>query len=349
MMPKQTIIFLIISILLSCSRLFGQQGEYEIASIGFYNLENLFHPSDDPDIFDEEFTPNGSNNYTEEVYADKLGKLSSVISQLGKDKTPDGLAILGVCEIENRKVLEDLVKQPVIAKSNYQIVHYDSPDRRGIDTGLLYNPKYFSVDTSYTLFVNLSTKGDTSYTRDVLYVEGKLKGEPISLFVNHWPSRSGGEQRSAPRRKKAASVVRKKVEEILDSNPDHSIVVMGDMNDDPYNDSLSKILKAKENKKRLKKDELYNPMWGLHKKGGGTLAYRDAWSLFDSMVISRGLASQDEDGFFLYKAEIFNKLFLAQKTGLYKGYPSRSYSFGSYIGGYSDHFPVMLHLVRKKV
>lgn len=340
--------YLYIFLSLCCFQVNAQQAEFEIASVGFYNLENLFDPTDDPHLRDEEFTPEGSNNYTREVYQDKLTKLSTVISQLAKDKTPDGLAILGVCEIENRKVLEDLVDQPALIASNYQIIHHDSPDRRGIDTGLLFNPKYFTVDTSYGLFVNLSSRGDTSYTRDILYVEGTLKGEQISLFVNHWPSRSGGEQRSAPRRKKAAWVLRNTIDSLLELNPDRNIIVMGDMNDDPHNDSLNKVLKAKENKKRLKKDELYNPMWGLHKQGGGTLAYRDAWSLFDSMIVSRGMAKQDDEGFFLYKAEIYNKLFLAQKTGRYKGYPSRSYSGGNYIGGYSDHFPVMLHLVRKK-
>ncbi|MBK7680712.1 MAG: hypothetical protein IPJ29_15190 [Chitinophagaceae bacterium] len=161
----------------------------------FYNLENLFDTLDNTLINDEEFLPNGPRNYNGKIYFDKLNKLATVISQIGIEANPDGPAILGVAEVENDTVLNDLIRQPLIAKRNYKIVHYDSKDARGIDVGLLYNPKYFTVEASDKLYVQLpGGSKDAYYTRDILWVRGKLDGETIHVYVNHWPSRSGGEK-----------------------------------------------------------------------------------------------------------------------------------------------------------
>jgi len=322
--------------------------DYKVACVGFYNLENLFDTEDDSLINDSEFLPTGKKLYTQEVYKDKLKNLSDVISQLARDITPDGVAILGVAEIENKKVLEDLVVQQKLKDRKYQIVHYNSPDARGIDVALLYNPAYFKVIESASLNVPLKNPDGTPYaTRDVLWVYGLFNGEPLHVFVNHWPSRRGGEEASAPNRALAAGVARAKIDSILKVQPDAKIMLMGDLNDDPLSPSVTKVLNASNDIPKLKKDQLYNPWTDFYKKGIGTLAYNDAWNLFDQIVISQPFLKKDQDGFFFQKAVIFNKPFLVQKSGRYKGYPFRTYDFDNYMNGYSDHFPVYVVLLKK--
>ena len=326
----------------------AQDQSYKVSLIGFYNLENLFDTINQPDVNDEEFTPTGANNYTVEVYLDKLDKLSEVISLIGLEDSPDGPAILGVSEIENRSVLEDLVKHPKIKSRNYQIVHHDSPDIRGVDVGMLYNPKYFKVRKSESLFVPLFENDSTPiYTRDILYVYGLFDGEPLHLFVNHWPSRRGGEEASAPRRIQAASVAKMKIDSIMKINPNAKVILMGDLNDDPVNLSVMKTLGAQLDSTDVRKGDLYNPWNDFYKKGIGSLAYNDAWNLFDQIVFSSSFLDKEQKGLRYRKAVIFNKPFMYEKAGRYKGYPKRTYSWGQYIGGYSDHFPTYIVLVKK--
>jgi len=322
--------------------------QVEVAAVGFYNLENLFDTIQDLEINDEDFLPDGKLHYNSFIYNDKLKHLSNVISQISTDITPDGLALLGVAEVENKSVLIDLVKQEKLKSRNYKIVHYDSPDERGIDVALLYNPKYFKVLESDHLYVQLPDRdGETNYTRDVLYVKGLLLGEEIHIFVNHWPSRRGGEAKSSPLRELAAAVAKKKTDEILSKNKDAKIILMGDLNDDPVNNSIKKVVGAKGNIDAVKQGEFYNPWMKMYKNGIGTLAYRDAWNLFDQIVVSSGVLNNDK-GFHFYKAKIFKKPFMFTKEGKYKGYPKRTFSFGKYVGGYSDHLPTYIYLVRKK-
>lgn len=336
-------------ILLFCAfGLKAQQKQYQVAAIGFYNLENMFDTINDPNKNDEDFLPDGSYLYNTAVYEKKLNHMAKVISLLGTDVTPDGVAFLGLAEVENRHVLEDLLKQPSIADRNYQIVHYDSPDERGIDAAFIYNPKYFRVISSQTLFVQLPLRenGDTNYTRDVLWVYGELNGEPMHIFVNHWPSRYGGELASSPLREIAAGVTKHVIDSLMAIDPDTKIVVMGDLNDDPVNKSVTKVLGAKTSIEKTKRGQLYNPYFDLYKKGLGTLAWHDAWNLFDQIMVSSGLLQTTQNGYFYHKAEVFNKSFLMQTTGKYHGYPYRSYVGGNYQGGYSDHFPVIIYLVK---
>jgi len=327
---------------------FAQQN-VEVAAIGFYNLENLFDTIEDPDINDEDFLPDGNYKYNTYVYNDKLKNLSQVISEMATEITPDGVVLLGVSEIENKSVLIDLVKHSNIAKRNYQIVHYDSPDERGIDVALLYNPKYFTVLESKNLYVQLPDRdGEVNYTRDVLWVKGTLLGEEMHVFVNHWPSRRGGEAKSSPLRELAAAVAKKKIDEILAKNKNAKIVLMGDLNDDPVNNSVKKVIGAKGNIAQVKKGEMYNPWMSMYKNGTGTLAYRDAWNLFDQIIISSGISDEKTNGFRFYKAKIFSKPYMFNTDGKYKGYPKRAYSWGKYVGGYSDHLPTYIYLVREK-
>lgn len=328
----------------------AQEKKYKIVNIGFYNLENLYDTINDPEKNDEDFLPTGANGYTPAVYHDKLGKLSDVISQMGKEQSPDGMALLGVAEVENRKVLEDLVVQPKIAGRHYQIVHYNSPDYRGIDVGLLYNPKYFRPLHSEPLFVKLvEPDGSLRYTRDVLWVSGKLDGETVHVFVNHWPSRRGGEDASAPGRAAAAAVSKKVIDSLMLADPNTKVIVMGDLNDDPTNESVAKVIGAKGDRKNVREGGMFNPWMDMYSKGIGTLAYNDSWNLFDQILISYGFLTKEQTGLFFKTAQIFKKSFMVADSGRYKGYPMRTYDGVKYMGGYSDHFPTYCVFLKEAV
>jgi len=326
----------------------AQKKDYKPIVIGFYNLENLFDTLDNPMINDEEFLPSGPRNYSGTIYFDKLNKLATVISEMGVEINADGPAVLGVAEVENDTVLNDLIRQKLIASRNYKIVHYDSKDARGIDVGLLYNPKYFTVEASDKLYVQLpGGSKDAYYTRDVLWVKGKLDGETIHIYVNHWPSRSGGEKRSAPGRNAAAQVCKNHIDSIAKIEPDAKIIIMGDLNDDPVNESVAKILGARGTQTDVQKGGIYNPWTEMYKKGYGTLAYQDAWGLFDQIIISYPWLNKEQDGIFFFQQHIFNKEYLVENKGRYKGYPMRTWDGNSYRGGYSDHFPTYLVMLKK--
>jgi hypothetical protein len=341
---QQRFLFLVCSVLFFFNA-FAQEKEkaekkYQVALVGFYNLENFYDTIDDPAKNDEEFLPNGANHYTGAVYNDKVSKLSEVISQIGTDVTPDGLALMGCAEIENDTVLNDLVHTPKLISRGYKIVHYNSPDVRGVDVGLLYNPKYFTPVKSEPLFVPLvEPNGTPRYTRDVLFVEGKLLGETIFIFVNHWPSRRGGEEASAPARALAAQQARHKIDSLTKINPEAKIILMGDLNDDPVSPSVTNVIGAKSDRKDVKPGGMFNPWTTFYKEGIGTLAYNDSWNLFDQIIISDGWLHKEQPGFFFKEARIFSKPWMIQQEGRYKGYPKRTYDFNRYIGGYSDHFP----------
>ena len=286
----------------------AQDKQYKIGAIGFYNFENLFDTEDDPEIRDEEYTPTGSRSWTEDLYAEKLNNMAKVVSEMAVDVTPDGLAVLGVCEIENRNVLEDFVKHPKLADRNYKIVHYDSPDERGIDCALIYNPKYFTVTNSKTYPIMIyDGDGSRDFTRDVLLVSGIFDGDLIHIMVNHWPSRSGGEKASQHRREAAAKVCKSVADSLLKSDEYAKILIMGDLNDDPTSPSVKNVLQGKGEKSKVRRGDLYNPWWDIHRRGFGTLAYRDSWNLFDQIIISHGLITRRSKGYKFRSANIFNK------------------------------------------
>jgi hypothetical protein len=326
------------------------QNDYKVAAIGFYNLENLFDTLDTPDKNDSEFLPNGANQYNTKVYLDKMKNLSRVISELATDMTPDGVALLGVAEIENRKVLEDLSAQPALKKRNYKVIHEESPDGRGVDVALLYNPKYFRELGHKAINVKLSgdNGGSDYFSRDILYVCGILSGtDTIHVLVNHWPSRRGGTS-SIPKRNYAATLCRKVVDSLVAINPNAKIFITGDLNDDPVNPSVKDILNARGNEKDVKPGGLFNPMWTKYKTGDGTLTYNGSWNLFDQTIISYGFLDKNQNGWFFHKAEVYRRNYLLNKDGQFKGSPYRTYSFGSYIGGFSDHLPVFAYFLQKK-
>ncbi len=325
----------------------AQKKQYKIACIGFYNLENLFDTIDSPDTHDYEFLPDGKKVWNSEKYYKKLDKMAEVISQIGDEYVKGGPHILGVSEIENRSVLEDLIKMPQLKSSNYGIVHYQSPDERGVDVGLLYRKDYFKVLSSNSYILKFDFDKDDE-TRAQLLVTGLYDGDTIHIIVDHWPSRGGGELASRPKRNAAGDLARQTVDLLLKINKDAKIIVMGDLNDNPDNESVKKHLKSNRNIDKLKEGELYNPYYNIYKKGVGTNAYRDAWSLFDQLIISQGLISDNKSTYVYWKSNIFRKKFLIQNEGIFKGYPKRTFSYDRFQNGYSDHFPVYMFLIKEK-
>jgi len=328
-----------------------EKNSYKILTVAFYNVENLFDTENDSLTFDDDRTPLGKDVWTLEKYQDKLKNISKVLSEIGTETTQNSSAIIGLCEIENYTVLEDLINQPALRDKNYGIVHYDSPDRRGVDVALLYQKSLFTPTNSQSrrlLIYELEDPSKRVYTRDQLVVTGDLDGEEINIIVNHWPSRSGGEARSSYKRERAGQLNKLIIDSLHQINPYAKIISMGDFNDDPTNKSIKKFLYTKASKEELEVNDLYNPMENMIKNGRGTLAYRDSWNLFDQILLSGTLVNSNLEGYKFYKADIFQKNYLVTSKGQFKGYPFRSYDYGVYTGGYSDHFPVFIYLVKEQ-
>lgn len=338
----------LISFILVSQSLFSQGSESIRRIVGFYNLENLFDTIDDPDTFDEDYTPLGKLNYSSYDYKRKLRKLSSVIASMGSNGNDLGPHLIGVSEVENRQVLEDLISQPDLESQPYAIVHVDSPDRRGIDVGLIYREDIFFPLSHESLEVRIwDESGQRIFTRDVLWVHGILDAEEIHVLVNHWPSRRGGASRSSAKRIKAAYVNKKTIERIRGEYPKAKILILGDFNDDPTDKSLVQGLGAQSGK-HLDSLGFFSPMIRLFKSGYNTLVYRDQIHLFDQILLSSNFVnSKPGQGFKFAGAGIYNPPWLHVREGKYKGYPNRSFQNGRYAGGYSDHFPVFITLIQE--
>lgn len=350
-MSMKTITFLVIVFGFSVCFSQGKEKTYRIRTVAFYNLENLFDTINDP-TKDDELSPimelKGNRS---KIYWDKINNLADVISQVGKDKSNTSPVIIGVAEVENRAVLEDLVKSEKLKTRDYGIIHYESPDKRGIDVALLYQKRYFKPIHHESFDPRIYRDGYKVYTRDQLLVSGYLDDELIHVIVNHWPSRRGGEQKSRRLREKAAYQNTKIIEKLREQEENPKILIMGDFNDDPINSSFKKVLRTKAKRKDVNKGDIYNAYENMFKKGFNTLGYRDQINLFDQILITSPLLDKGEKDFSsykLFKAAIFNKSFLTIHKGRYKGYPFRSFSYGSYSGGYSDHYPVYIYLIKEE-
>lgn len=326
-----------------------QTVKYTVRTIGFYNVENLFDTIDDPETIDEAYTPSGKNHYSHQNYLSKIKNTARVISEIGSSRKNRGPDLIGLAEIENFQVLQDLVQSKELHHKNYQIIHQDSPDRRGIDVALLYKPAFFSPIEFEAIELRLwNENGERIYTRDILYVQGILDDEAIHIFVNHWPSRRGGKTRSDPKRMKAAYMVNKKTSEILMMDPNAKIIILGDFNDDPTDKSIKNGLLLSADKENELSTSFFNPMEKMFKKGMNTLAYRDGLNLFDQIILSNNLLKEEKypAGFVLYRTGIYNPSYLITQHGKYKGYPLRSFENSHYAEGYSDHYPVFVELIR---
>ncbi len=348
---KKFLVLLLLSVSITVVAQTSQGKQYKIRTVAFYNVENLFDTINDPNKNDEASPIMEMKGDRGKVYKDKIKKLASVIAQIGKDKSNTSPAIIGVAEVENRKVLEDLVNSDELKSKRYSIIHYESPDRRGIDVALLYQQRYFKPVHHESFDPNIYSDGRKVYTRNQLLVSGYLDDEMIHVIVNHWPSRRGGEAKSRPLREKAAYQNTKIIEKIKETDENPKVLILGDFNDDPINSSFKKVLKTKANKKDVEEGDIYNPYERMFKKGYNTGGYRDNISMFDQILITSPLVDKGDKDFSDYKmfrAAVFNKSFLTNSKGQYKGYPFRSFSFGSYTGGYSDHYPVYMYLIKEK-
>lgn len=326
--------------------------QYEARCIAFYNLENLFDTIDDPTTNDAEFLPEGGYHWNTVKYQHKQHNMAYALSKIAEKAASNSapLALVGVSEIENREVLEDLVKQPELAPYGLEIIHKNSPDRRGIDCALLYNPSFFTVSKWRTVPFVLPDNPNY-HTRDILVVSGYLApfNEKIHVLVNHWPSRYGGEEASRPNRAHAARMCLEICDSIYKRDPKAKIVIMGDLNDDPTNIPCAEILNAKKDRKDVEPQGLFNTMWVHFDNGNGTLMYQGGWNLFDQIIISGNLANADvKSELSFWKSEVFNADFLTVQEGKFKGGPLRTTSGGVWTDGYSDHFPTMIYVFKKK-
>ncbi len=343
----------------------AQSKKYVVHTVAFYNFENLFDFYDDADKNDDEWTPSGTQRWTKEKYEQKLKNLSRVISEIGTPENSNAPTLIGCSEVENREVLEDLIKQEKIAGYDYGIIHFDSPDQRGIDVALLYQKKYFRP-TSYSnipllIYKNKTVPEENSnedlgdveikaenknrvFTRDQLLVTGFLENEEINIIVNHWPSRSGGEKASSPFREAAGRLNRKIIDSLQQINPQAKVLTMGDLNDGPFNKSVKTALGAKSKKTEVPDFGVYNPFEEMAQKGLGTLAFRDSWDIFDQIIMTKSFIDPDFSSFKFWKAGIFNPPYLIQTSGRYKGYPLRNTIAEA---GFSDHFAVYVYLIKE--
>ena len=319
---------------------------YRVYGVGFYNLENLFDTiPNNPRGLDLEYTPRRKT-------MDWRTLLEQDLQPRPRHKchdhkiTPNGPAILGVSEIENASVLNDLVRDPQIRRWGLQVVHHDSPDRRGVDVGLLYNPRYFEVVNVTNHLLTIPGNPDFR-SRDQMCVVGKLGGEPFAVVVNHWPSRLGGQKQSEHLRVAAAQLSKHIADSLWAIDPSMGVIIMGDLNDDPSDKSCREILGAKKHAKDVTDGHMfYNPWWKiLDDDGIGTLAYKGAWNLFDQIILSGNmLPANRSTGLEFVRAKVNNFEFLTTKEGQRQGYPLRTFASGSYLNGYSDHYPTMVIL-----
>ncbi len=307
-------------------------------SVAFYNLENLFDTIDDEDTLDDDFTPDGRKKWNEKRYHQKIKKLSMAIAEIGEDETDNAPVILGIAEVENYQVVNDLINTKKLKEYHYGIVHYDSSDERGIEVGLLYQKEHFELLYSEAIpLILINEDGERDFTRDILLVKGRLKGELVYILVNHWPSRRKGAEETQPKRIKAAEAIHRIIEGIKNDNKDAKIIIMGDFNDNPNSPSVKQYLVT---------EEFYNPYESLFDKGRGTATHEKEWHLFDQIIFSKNFFEEGVQ--LVYRnAKIFNDYFLKSWKGKRKGSPFRTYIGKWHQGGYSDHFPVYIILEKK--
>lgn len=340
---RVAVVMMVLAAMLLTSR--AQAKRFMTFGVAFYNLENLFDTINSNGKYDLEFSPSGNRRWDGNKYWSKINNMAYAISQFATKTTPMGPAMIGVSEIENQSVLNDLVNAPQIKDWGLKVIHHDSPDRRGVDVGLLYNPRFFKPInvTNHTLVID----GMPNFrTRDQMVVVGLLGGSRVGVIVNHWPSRLGGEEQSSYLREAAAALCKHISDSLLNIDPNMGIIIMGDLNDDPMNRSCAVTLGAKRHERDVKRGGFFNPFWEKLEKGIGSYIYRGKWDLFDQIIINYNLL-HGENGLKFREALVINKDFLKQQDGQYKGYPLRTFSSGTWTNGYSDHFPTEIFLQKE--
>lgn len=338
--------------LLMCFTSASAQKKYSVYSIGFYNVENLFDTCHDEGKNDVEFLPSGSYVWNGIKYKNKLHNMAQAISDMGTDVLPNiGCAAIGLAEVENSHVLDDLTAQPELAKRGYKYVHIEGPDFRGIDCALLYNPQLFKVkDYHLYPYVQRLNEKPNFKTRGFLTVKGTLADEDVAIIVCHLPSRGS----KSAYREQGAQEVKELKDSLMKAEPKLKVFIMGDMNDDPTNASMHEVLSAKEEISKVDpKKDMYNPFYNiLAKEGKGTLTYQGSWNLFDQIILSPNLldmkGKKNYSSLTFWQQRIQRMPYLFQTEGAYKGSPKRTTASGVWLNGYSDHLPVCVYLVKEK-
>ena len=308
-------------------------------SFMFYNTENFYDIVDDPLTLDDDFTPKGFREWTAERFNRKVMKLTKVIKDIVKPGMPD---VIGLAEIENKTVMMSILDNlSENGMKQYSFIHYDSPDERGSDVALIYNRETFKIINSAPILLHLP--GIEDRTRDILYVKGETNNkEVIHLFITHFPSRVEGTERSERRRYFVASELRHEVYKILSENPEQNILIMGDFNDTPDDNSIDEVLGAKKKFNKIEPLKLYNLLYPRYQKGIGT-TYHKGWLLFDQFIVSGHMLKSNTIDCLPEYADVFNPKYLLHYDSNNQPKPNRTYS-GKYTGGYSDHLPIFLRI-----
>ena len=356
---KKSILIALLAVLVAGP--FASAQKHEAHIIGFYNLENLFDTFHDEGKNDYQYLPDGENAWTDAKYQKKLYNMAHVIAAMKKDNKA-WHTVLGVSEVENRHVLEDLVVEPEIAEANYQIVHYDGPDRRGVDCALLYRPDKMTVVESESIPFTFEDAHDIEFsmtpeeqaafrTRDILMVHGIIGDEHFAFYVCHLPSRIGGKGQDL--RARGGQIAYEHSIQMMQKYPGIKCVIMGDMNDNPTDDSMNVWMRGKENIKDVGPEDYFSPFLSMYKAGYSTLYYRGEGNIYDCILVNYNLAHADKGTFQIqpitkkkYYGRVFSKPFMTNQSGQYKGTPFRTFSGGQFIGGYSDHYPTYI-LIKK--
>ena len=351
--------FLLVLALFATASANAQEKKYSLYGIGFYNLENLFDTCHDEGKNDYEYLPDGRNKWTGLKYSHKLKNMARVLSEMGTDKTPQGCAAIGVSEVENAKCLTDLCNQEPLKKRDFQFVHIEGPDNRGVDCALLYNPRLFEVrDVKLVPYIYKKPEDANRATRGFLTVSGTMAGEHVVIIVNHLPSRFA----SSYYREEGGWQLRAVKDSLMKEDPNVKLFIMGDMNDDPQDASMAKALGAKRKIDNVEKDGLWNPWWDTLASGTGTLQYDGKWNLFDQIILSHSLldvkpmrkkldfkpSQIDCKSLRYYRHQIFRRDYLFQKEGKYKGNTLRTHAGGAWLDGYSDHLPTVVYVVKEQ-
>ena len=347
---KKSLVMMLFFLITGISAATAQQKKYSVYGVGFYNLENLFDTIHDAGKNDYQYLPDGTNKWTGMKYRHKLKNMAKVLSEMGTDFLPNvGCAVIGVSEVENARCLTDLCNQEPLKARNFKFCHVEGPDRRGVDCGLLYNPKLFTVsDVKLVPYVYKRPEDANMATRGFLVVRGLLSGEQLAVIVCHLPSRAS----TSFYREEGGRQVREVKETLQKENPQIKIIIMGDMNDDPQDKSMAVALGAKRKIKDVKEGGLYNPWWDVLDSGSGTLQYDGKWNLFDQIILSHNLLHQEGANDYgtlkLRRHQIFRRDYLFQKEGKYKGNTLRTHAGGVWLDGYSDHLPTVVYLMKEQ-
>ncbi|MFD2515259.1 endonuclease/exonuclease/phosphatase family protein [Pontibacter locisalis] len=331
--------------LIGCSRLPFSSKTGKLHTIAFYNVEKLFDTTNEPGTNDDAFTPNGEMNWTQEKYNRKIQNIASALANIGGGEGP---AIIGISEIENQKVLQDLVNAEPLRKRGYNIIHHDMPDEQGLDVALLYKPKVFKVSQQQPVKIDYGRSNYTS--RDILKVQGELQGQPVTLFVNHWPPRTRTRRglQDDSRLRAAATTLRKEINALQAADKDAKIIVMGDFDAEPKTNVMQQVLKATGRPNPYYNEELFNTFFMHYVNGLGSYYSRGDFKMLDQILISKSLIDGEGLEYVRGSAQIHDPEELKFLYGKYKNTPLSTFSGSTYFGGYSDHFPVYIKVRKAK-